>query len=332
MTAEEYAAFQAAIAAAAVAYALQVSSLFSQAALSVSEWVRLLQIVYPQVERYRTQSAELARRFYDSQRVQFHPELPRHDQYAEDYRIEWFVESMEPVRKKYSQPNTPEPVVAEFVALVAREVENAGRRQIIHAVESDEAVTVKVQEYQERVKAPEPEPVAEVVPQPVARSEPPRIVSGDPRPVQGWARIATGNETCAWCLMLVSRGVAYPSAKAAGSKYDDETSIDVLAGESDISVEDMMNQWHTGCDCKVVPVFDEADWPGIEAHQRAEALWSDAYDDAVEWRERYPDRVHRTGKNKGKRITIYEDQLLALRRRVDGGLINSQEWAAIQAA
>jgi hypothetical protein len=314
VTAEEYAALQAAIAAAAVAYATQFASLFSQAALSVSEWLRLLQIMYPQVEQYRSESAELARRFYDSQRAQFHPELPRHDQYAEDYRIDWFVESMEPVRKKFSQPNTPDAVVGEFVALIAREVENAGRRQIIHAVESDEPVAEKVQKVQER------------------RVEQPVTVASDPRPVQGWARIATGNETCAWCLMLVSRGPVYPTAKSAGSKYDSETSLSVLAGESDIGVEDMMNQWHTGCDCKVVPVFDEADWPGKPAQERASELWNDAYDDAVEWRERYPDRVHATGKKKGKRITIYEDQLLALRRRVDGGLINSQEWAAIQAA
>ena len=312
MTTEEYAALQAAISAAAAAYALQVASLFAEASLSISEWLKLLDIVYPQVEQFRVEAADLARRYYDGQRAEFHPELPQHDQLLEHYEFDWFMKNMEPVRRRFSQPNATEPIMAEFVFQVVREVETAGRRQIIHSVADDKPVIEKVAEVQER------------------RSEQPWVSVDENRPVQGWARVATGRETCAWCLMLVSRGPVYPAAKAGGSKYDSETTLRVLQGDTE--VEKMMNEWHTGCDCLVVPVFDLADWPGLEAQQRAEQLYIDAQDDATAWRERYPDRVHLTGKNKGKPFTFNEDVVLAMRRRIEGGLINSQEWAALTPA
>ena len=312
MTAEEYAALQAALAAQAAAYAAQFAATFQQAALSLSEWLKLLHLMYPAVEQFRQRSADLARQFYDSQRQQFHPELPRFDQFLESYSYDKFIEKMEPVRKRFSQQNAPEAVTAEFSFHFVREVENAGRRQIIHAVEADKPVTDKVEQVQDRILSK------------------PTIAPHEARPVQGWARVATGRETCAWCLMLVSRGPVYPNARSAGSKYDSETTLDVMKGNTD--VEEFMNQWHPGCDCKIVPVFDLADWPGMEAQKRAEQLWIDAHDDAVAWREQNPDRVHLTGKNKGKPITFYEDQLLALRRRVDNGGINSQEWAALSQA
>lgn len=312
MTPEEYAAYQAAITAAAAAYATQVASLFSQASLSLSEWVKLMQLMYPQVEQFRERAADLARTFYDAQREQFHPELPRHDQFLESYQFDWFLQKMEPVRRRFSQEKTPEPVVAEFVFHFVREVENAGRRQIIHAVENDEAVADKVEQVQERAR------------------DQPWVSRGESRPVQGWARVATGSETCAWCLMLVSRGPVYTGAERGGSLYDDETTIRTLVGDSD--VDEYMNEWHPGCDCKVVPVFDIDDWPGKDAQERALQLWIDAGHDADEWREKYPDRVHLTGKNKGEPFTYNEDVVLALRRRIERGDISSQEWAALSQA
>ena len=45
-----------------------------------------------------------------------------------------------------------------------------------------------------------------------------------------YARVPTGTETCAFCLMLASRGFVYRSERNAGS----------------------MNHYHSGCDCRVV--------------------------------------------------------------------------------
>ena len=49
-----------------------------------------------------------------------------------------------------------------------------------------------------------------------------------------FARVPTGTETCAFCLMLASRGAVYHSRKTAGE----------------------WRHFHRRCDCKVVPSFD----------------------------------------------------------------------------
>lgn len=49
-----------------------------------------------------------------------------------------------------------------------------------------------------------------------------------------WARVPSGRETCSWCLMLVSRGAVYESAKAA-------------------SVDNHGDGFHLDCDCVAVP-------------------------------------------------------------------------------
>ena len=49
-----------------------------------------------------------------------------------------------------------------------------------------------------------------------------------------FARVPTGFETCAFCLMLASRGAVYHSRKTAGE----------------------WGRFHRGCDCKVVPSFE----------------------------------------------------------------------------
>lgn len=73
----------------------------------------------------------------------------------------------------------------------------------------------------------------------------------------GWARVARGARTCAWCLMLISRGPAYHDGASAGVN-DDGT----------------MNAWHTRCDCQAVPVFDLDDFPGRDQWLAAEKLWN----------------------------------------------------------
>ncbi|MFI5833205.1 hypothetical protein ACIA5A_05960 [Micromonospora sp. NPDC051300] len=49
-----------------------------------------------------------------------------------------------------------------------------------------------------------------------------------------WARMPQGDETCAWCRMLASRGAVYLDRESAGG--DDNT-------------------WHNDCDCQPVPVW-----------------------------------------------------------------------------
>lgn len=309
MTAEEYAALQTVISQYAVAYAKRFTQFFLKPEISPPEWLSLLALIFPQIEKFRVDSATLARQFYDSQRVVFHPELPRHDQYLEPYRFDWFVQNMEPVRTKFQQRDSPPAVVDEFSLRVVRDVENAGRRQLIHAVENDSAVAEAVDRFQASDA----------------------VSSGETRLVKGWARIATGRETCAWCLMLVSRGPVYKSAQSGGARVDDSTVMAAL--RSDAEVKEWMDQWHTGCDCKVVPVFDTQNWPGRDASIRAEGLWIEASKRATASLNNDPDKKYFSFKeNRWVPTTHNREAINQLRQMIDNGEIGSAQWAALQAA
>lgn len=298
MNPEEYAAQQAVISAAIANYALQFGSYFAQPLLSLAEWLGILQLMFPEVQRRREESAALARFFYDSQRELYHPELPRNDRFLEDYRFEWFVENMEPARVKMSQVDSPADALATMALRAVREVENAGRKQIVHAVENDPA----------------------------------------PRIIRGWARVATGAETCAWCLMLVSRGPTYLGAHNAGLS-NDKTEAETLAAYRNApdlqtyfdEISEHVEEWHDGCDCKVVPVFKREDWFGEDAAKRALDLWIAATKKARVRREQEPDRVHPSGENKGKPFTLNEDVINVLRSMLGNGEIDASEFAALAA-
>ncbi len=361
---ERYGALQAAVAAAAAAYATQFATLFAPAPLSTVEWVKMLALMYPKIAEFRFRSADLAREFYDVERAAFFPELPPVEQWIEPFEFEWFVKDMEPVRKAMVVEKATPSARGQFVFQAVREVQNGGRRQTINAVSTDVEVADFLSGEQpapepvvlERTDLPEkPKPVPREVswmeprksklaynfrlsnPQPV-QAEPeieytgPKLVrsSGETRPIQGWARVATGRETCAWCLMLVSRGAVYGSATSAGLRLDDESAKDAILGGTDVS--DLMNEWHIGCDCLVVPVFDLNNWSGKAAKDRALELWVEADEEAERFVEENPGRVHKTGKKRGSPYTKNEEIQLALRRRIDRGEISSQEWAVLSEA
>lgn len=135
-------------------------------------------------------------------------------------------------------------------------------------------------------------------------------VRGETRRV-GFARVATGRETCAFCLMLVSRGPVYKSELKAGAKH--EGAAEILETKNDVSdeeLDDLMTRWHPGCDCKVVPVFDEDNWAGREDFLRMEEIWK------KETRGFY-----------GAQFTK-NDKLNAFRRAIERGEINPAEFAA----
>jgi hypothetical protein len=72
----------------------------------------------------------------------------------------------------------------------------------------------------------------------------------------GWARVPTGERTCAFCWMLASRGPDYGTETSAGGK----------------------NDWHDGCNCAVVPVFDRDTWDGRDTFLAARRRWNTATD------------------------------------------------------
>lgn len=113
-----------------------------------------------------------------------------------------------------------------------------------------------------------------------------RAVESDPK-VKGWARVATGKETCSWCLMLVSRGPVYGKAKDAGLKVGKAKAVELnrqidnaetpeQAAEATDVLLGFMDRWHDNCDCKVVPVFNTKNWTGRDEFLAAEKLWKKA--------------------------------------------------------
>ncbi len=286
MTPEEYAARQKLISNATARYTLSFGKFVQKPQLSQRDWSSLLQLLFPEVERRREEAASLARDFYDAQRTGSYPELPRFDRFLESYDFDWFAENMEPVRPRMSLMDAPEDALTNLALRTVREVENAGRRQLIRAVQEDSGI------------------------------------------IRGWARVATGEETCGWCLMLVSRGPVYYSAGSAGLDFDDDTAARMIVNGEDIS--EYMNQWHTGCDCKVVPVFKrQKTWVGQDAMERAQELWGEATKIAIEEEKNSP--VHKFGQNKGQPFTRNELAINALRRMLESGQINPSEFAAFAA-
>ncbi|QGJ88499.1 capsid maturation protease [Mycobacterium phage Kanely] len=293
MNPEEYAAAQLLISAAVVRHVRNVAGFFAQPALTMFDWLRLLDLLFPEIQRRRTEASVLARRFYDSQRAQHHPDLPRNDRPLEGTTFEKFVENMDPARERMQQADTRGDALTHLTLRAVREVENAGRQQIIHAVENDP----------------------------------------EPRVLRGWARVATGRETCAWCLMLISRGPTYVRAETAGLDLDTEHALELFENNdqetyfADIGGE--IKEWHTGCDCKVIPVFKNEDWFGKEAADRALDLWGDATKEAIALEDK--GLVHKSGKNKGQPFTRNELAINALRRRLERGEISAQQYAALAA-
>lgn len=305
MTPEQYAAQQAVITAATANFVYQFGQFWARKALSVTEWLQLLQFLFPEILRFRSDSARLARQFYDSQRSGAHPDLPLNEVPLEGTDFTTFVKAMEPARQKMQQADSPRDAVTRLTLQAIREVENAGRRQIINAVKEDEALDQKILDYKGR-------PVG-------TRST----------LIRGWARVATGRETCAWCLMLISRGPVYYDPGRAGLDLDPESAAEMIAAGEDVS--DYMEQWHAGCDCKVVPVFKNEDWAGQAAADAALELWKDATAEARRVLADDPDKVHKFGDKKGQPVTLNEEAINALRRRLERGDISMTEFAALAA-
>lgn len=80
----------------------------------------------------------------------------------------------------------------------------------------------------------------------------------------GWARVLTGAENCAWCVMLASRGPVYRSERAA------------LTASGRRGTRAAGEKFHDFCDCETVLVHKGRDWEGHKQFELYEDLWSEA--------------------------------------------------------
>lgn len=227
-------------------------------------WLSILAALFPIVVESRRQSAILARQFYDEDRIN-HGDTDRFDINLPDYEWEWFINAMEPSYEAFVHGDMSDGQFAQTGLRAIKEVENAGRKELIKAVRDENSQTGS------------------------------RI---------GWARVATGRETCAFCLMLVSRGPVFEDAKDAGLN-DEEKALELLeSGADKATLRDLMTRWHPGCDCIAVPVRDINSWEGRDAWKEAEDIW------------------RRTTKS-----FTGVDKLNAFRRAIERGEVDPQEFA-----
>ena len=277
-------------------------------------FLRFLRTIFPAVLMGRQRAAWSARNFFDSERARV-TGLPRLDvPILPDYQFDWFVKDMKPaynmvvkqirVAREAEKQGIPVPAPKIEVAVrvaTAKVVANAGREQMIAAVEVDGERTKTLRESQkEAAKAVKTmrktwgDQWVEDTPKPVdLDAEYPDVV--------GWARVAV-EETCSWCLMLCSRGPVYFSAGDAGSQLTDTEVINALGDGAKIP----MDEWHTGCDCTVMPVYDKNDWPGKKAADAALEQWKDASEGFV-----YdPEKKYRVGTQKADGTWTFRSETL----------------------
>lgn len=308
MNPEQYAALQAVIVGKVLQWVDGLTQFFVPQALSPTAWLKFLELLFPQVQQSRYQSAALARKFYDLERGSAFPQLVRHDRNLEPYDFRQFVKEMEPARKRMSLPESPPDARTSMQLLVARTVENGGRRQIIKAVEDDTELTDEL----------------------LARPKLGKVLS-EGRPVKGWARIATGKETCSWCLMLVSRGPVYESAITAGLDLTDVDAEEAYALDSQ-ELSTLMDEWHPGCDCKVIPVYDYNNWAGRYEAERSYELWADATKEARRVLRDEPGKMYFSRKkNAWLPTTLNREAQNALRRQLAAGVVSMKELTAAAA-
>lgn len=266
-----YARTQRSITARAVQLILNLLLPYQGIPLTQTSWRFIVRGMFPIVDSARRESAVLMRQFYDSQR-QEHLGNDDYDIDIPSYDIAWLEESMKPIFREAKVIEFDDARMVETALRVAKEVENGGRRTALNAV----------------------------------RGETRRV---------GFARVATGRETCAFCLMLVSRGPVYKRELKAGAKHEGAAEImnEKLTNNEEVDddeLDQLMTRWHPGCDCKVVPVFDQNNWVGYDDWKRMEQIWIDY-----------------TGEFFGSRFTK-NDKLNAFRRAIERGDINPAEFAA----
>lgn len=226
-----------------------ILSPYSGTKISASLWVSLMRLLFLEVEPASVKAGDIARNFYDAERSRVFPDAPRNDVYRATLTFEQFLEDMQDVyplfARKYSVPED----IHRAALRATRSIENTARWTVINAVNApdpylDDGPNVTFEESEDEFEV-------------TYATEEERNQERMQKGIRTWARVATGAETCGWCIMLCSRGPVYGSAEKAGS----------------------IRAWHDGCDCKVVPVFDTQNWKGRERFLAADRMYRRVADD-----------------------------------------------------
>lgn len=228
-----------------------------------SQWSQILDLIYPEVKKYREQGARLAREFYDAERKRhglgdWPINLPV-------YKREWFHEDMARYKQGMSRKGSDAKDVTKATMGAVKVVEDGGRRTVLRAIK-EETEALKNREVVIHEDSDAPVQIKGLDPRES------NFIKNPPKRgrLRGWARVTSGDEPCSWCVMLASRGPVFEYSAQAGAK---ESLNRLVIDDYDAGVNIQMKQWHPNCNCTIVPVFSNEEWSGKEDQQRLYEMW-----------------------------------------------------------
>lgn len=236
---------------------------------------RLAPLIWRQLLSTRRLVGELTERFLRAQAREYagvrDPFIPA----VSGYSLEAVKTSLDSLASEYvSAPSKRDDVIRRAESTFVRHAEEAGRQMVADAVEPDPDATDLRGDQVQRGLVEEPgsrypvmRPVDTTLPEktvppvvPEVEEDPRERVEPGRRPV-AWARMLTGAEDCAFCVMLASRGPVYGSRARA-----------LFAGDNPFE------RYHNNCDCIAVPVYTSKDWVGKAEAARLYDFWLEVTD------------------------------------------------------
>lgn len=242
-----------------VSQSLTLLRAYQDRQVSPSLWLAILTLLWSVVEPASRRSGDIAREFYDSERSRVFPTAPRHNFFRAKLRFDQFVDHMSDLYPSFRRKNTLDHEINRAGLRVAKEVESTARFTMRNALETPDPWFEDLDDFEEDDDEPDERPSVvfedaddfEITQSSQEEIDRRRAAYFKKNVGVAWARVATGLETCGWCLTLVSRGPVYHSKETAGGNWE----------------------FHDGCDCKVVPVFDLENWDGRERYLAAQEMW-----------------------------------------------------------
>ncbi|WP_144311941.1 VG15 protein [Actinopolyspora erythraea] len=139
MDLEEYSSRQRRISASIVDAVLELLRPFQMSSVSESQWEALVRVIFDQIDKSRTESAHLARDFFDSQWLAHRSGNPP-DIDLPPYFERYTRELLQPVKSKFQQENAPQSALSDIAELAMKDTEQAGRQSILRPVEDSPEV------------------------------------------------------------------------------------------------------------------------------------------------------------------------------------------------
>lgn len=274
---------------------LRVQTLFARQGVPVTDEQReqFAQTLVHPVRRARDESAQLAAHFYNGEAVkhgaarvgkptpEFYPREAIESvlERAQESRVT--IEGLDKLGAETARPT----VRIEGLDDVGVELEQA-RVLVDESNRRDPAVVAQVADRVERAMLRHVEQAGRDTILEAIAAEESRI--GRETPV-GWARMLTGAESCGFCAMLASRGPVYTSRESALQVVGQRRSARQIFNQRPArtrGTRSLGEKFHDGCDCLIVPVFDEGDWIGIDQFDALEDLWINS-DGRKDFRNRF---------------------------------------------